>query len=351
MVLTASQQDKTLKNSVDLYYLIHQEHRKEVQRAIKASIEKEKQLDAQKQKGAGRPKHYSEQLPASLQKDISLNTAAYSKARSRLSTQMVEALLQATRIKEAHNSYTHWYGYRVLMADGTYIKMQDTPALREKYQVKGKGKSQSSGCPEGLLETIIERGTGQIHSFRLSSRHISELALLYQMLDQLPAKSLLLLDRLYNCYEIIAKCNRLAIQWVMPARRKRKYQLVQVLGPGDEIIAIQVPKKRSSWLESNECANCLLVRRIECQSANGKKYLIETSLLDKTIGRNEIQALYLTRWDIEVSIREVKTIMDIDILRSGTPQMVLKELTVSLATYNLIRKIIYASIKNLPFPP
>ena len=57
MVLTASQQDKTLKNSVDLYYLIHQEHRKEVQRAIKASIEKEKQLDAQKQKGAGRPKH------------------------------------------------------------------------------------------------------------------------------------------------------------------------------------------------------------------------------------------------------------------------------------------------------
>ena len=61
--------------------------------------------------------------------------------------------------------------------------------------------------------------------------------------------------------------------------------------------------------------------------------------------------MYLTRWDIEIGIREVKTIMDINILRSKTPEMALKELCISLASYNLIRKIIYASIKNLPFSP
>ena len=44
-----------------------------------------------------------------------------------------------------------------------------------------KGKSQP-GYPQGLLETIIDRGTGQIHSFRLSNRHMSELALFYQMI-------------------------------------------------------------------------------------------------------------------------------------------------------------------------
>ena len=61
--------------------------------------------------------------------------------------------------------------------------------------------------------------------------------------------------------------------------------------------------------------------------------------------------LYLTRWDIEIGIREIKTIMDINVLRSRTPDMSLKELTVSLAAYNLIRKVIYASIKDLPFSP
>jgi allantoicase len=73
--------------------------------------------------------------------------------------------------------------------------------------------------------------------------------------------------------------------------------------------------------------------------------------LNKEIDKDEIQVLYLTRWDIEIGIRETKAIMDVNVLRSKTPDMALKELTVSLATYNLIRKIIYASIKDLPFSP
>ncbi len=57
----------------------------------------------------------------------------------------------------------------------------------------------------------------------------------------------------------------------------------------------------------------------------------------------------MTRWDIEIGIREVKTIMDINVIRSKTPEMALKELCISLGTYNLIRKIIYTSIKDLLF--
>ena len=81
------------------------------------------------------------------------------------------------------------------------------------------------------------------------------------------------------------------------------------------------------------------------------EHMLESSLLDKTIDKHEIQELYQSGWDIEISIGEIKTIMAINILGSQTPEMVLKELTVCLATYNLIRKLIYASIKNLPFCP
>ena len=73
--------------------------------------------------------------------------------------------------------------------------------------------------------------------------------------------------------------------------------------------------------------------------------------MDKKIKKDEFQLLYLTRWDVEIGIREVKTIMDINILRSKTPEMALKELSVTLSTYNLIRKFIYTSIKDLPFSP
>ena len=77
------------------------------------------------------------------------------------------------------------------------------------------------------LETIIKRGTGQIHRFKLSNRHVSELALFYELLDELPPNSLLLLDTLYNCYEIISQCNRKGLQWVLPAKRERSYELVE----------------------------------------------------------------------------------------------------------------------------
>lgn len=350
MVLTAVQQDKTLKNSVDLYYMIHQQHKQQVTEALEEQLNQEKLLDQSLVKKAGRPKKYALQLPKSLTKDISLNTAAYSKARERIPMALADELFSNSRIADVNNTYSHWYGHRVLIGDGTYLQMQDTDRIRAAYEVRCNGQS-SEGYPQALLESISERGTGQVVSFKLSNRHVSELALFYEMIDDVSSGSLLLLDDLYNCYEIIAKCKRKGIELLMPAKRKRNYEVVEILSDGDEIIRIKPPKKRSEWLAENEEPHTFLLRRIVCKSPEGKDYVLLTTILDAKIDKYEFQLLYLTRWDIEISIREIKTIMDVNILRSKTPDMALKELTVSLATYNLIRKIIYASIKDLPFSP
>jgi IS4 transposase len=171
------------------------------------------------------------------------------------------------------------------------------------------------------------------------------------MIDELPPKSIVLLDALYNNYEIISKCMRKDIGFVVQDKYGRDYKTVEVLGNGDEIVEIKAPKNRAKWLEVNEAPTRILLRRINCTSPDGSQYVLFTSVLDSNIDKNEIQLLYLTRWDVEISIREIKTIMDINVLRSKTPEMALKELIVTLATYNLIRKIIFASIKDLPFSP
>lgn len=350
MVLTAIQQDKTLKNSVDLFYIIHQQHQQAARKEIEQAVEREKVQDSQKPKTAGRPKHYAVKLPSSLENDISLNTAAYSKARERVPLEMVGTLFEASRIEGAENDYTHWHGYRVFIGDGTYLQMQDTPDIRRVYEVKHNGKG-SDGYPQALLEGVVERGTGQVFGFKIGNRHVSELPLFYGLMDELPAQSILLLDDLYNCFEILAKSKRLGIEVVVPAKRERNYEVVEIIAKGDEIIRIKTPKNRSKWLDKNEPAQDLILRRITCISPEGTEYILLTTVLDKQINKEEIQQLYLGRWDIEISIREIKTIMDVNILRSKTPEMALKELTVSLATYNLIRKMIYQSIKDMPFSP
>ncbi len=351
MVLTSVQQDKTLKNSVDLYYTIHQKRKAQAIELLEQRILTEKEEDNKSSiKKAGRPKNYTLQLSKSLEKDISLNTAAYCKARERVPIELANDLLIKSRIEQAKNNYTHWHGFRVFLGDGTYIQLQDTKSIREKYEVKHAGVA-SEGYPQGLLEVIIERGTGQLYKFKLSNRHTSELSLFYDMLDDMPKNSLLLLDDLYNCFEIIAKCKRFGIEIVIPAKRDRNYEVVEKLAENDEIISIKTPKNRSKWLEINEIPGKIRVRRIQCKSPEGADYILLTTILDKNISKEEIQLLYLTRWDIEIGIREVKTVMDINVLRSKTPEMALKELCISLSSYNLLRKVIYASIKDLPFSP
>jgi len=167
MVLTSIQQDKTLKNSVDLYYMIHQQHKQQALEELGQQAQKQKELDQMStDKKAGRPKKYTVQLPKSLEKDISLNTAAYSKARERIPMKLTQDLFQASRIQQAENPYALWHGYRVLIGDGTYVQMQDTESIRKAYEVKHNGIG-SQGYPQGLLEVIIERGTGQIYNFKL----------------------------------------------------------------------------------------------------------------------------------------------------------------------------------------
>jgi IS4 transposase len=347
MVLTATQQDKSLQNSVELFSSIHERHRALKLEELTEKLELEKQQYEAAPRKSGRPRKFEAVLPKSLGEAASTNTAAFSKARDRLPMALVDKLFEGSIIADAQNAYTHWHGRRVYLGDGSYLQLQDTESIRSRFE----GQKEVSWYPQGLLEVVIERGTGQIVCFELAGRSVSELPLFYKLIDSLPPQSIVLLDDLYNCYEIIAKCIRCNIDLVVPAKRDRNYEVIETISKGDEIIRIKVPASRSKWPEQNESAKELIIRRIQCKSPEGQEYTLHTTVLDKHIDKEEIQLLYLTRWDIEIGIREVKTIMDINILRSKTPDMALKELGVSLATYNLIRRIIYASIKDLPFSP
>jgi hypothetical protein len=320
-----------------------------MEQGLMQQVENQKEKDKNKPALRGRPKNYEVKLPKSKAADISLNTAGYSKARKRLPIQLTASFFESSKISDAKNNYSHWHNLKVLEADGTYLQLQDTSKIREKYPAKNDKPEE---YPLALLEGIIERGTGQVFNYKLSNRFVSELQLLNELLNDIPKGHILLMDDLYNCYEILSKCIKKGIHFVVPAKRKRNCKVIRSYGKGDDIIEITKPKTRSKWANDNEpLLSKIILRRINCVSPDGKEYTLFTSVLDENIDKGDIQMLYLSRWDIEVSIREIKTIMDINILRSKTPEMLEKELNVSLTAYNLIRKMIYASLSGLPFSP
>ena len=71
---------------------------------------------------------------------------------------------------------------------------------------------------------------------------------------------------------------------------------------------------------------------------------IITTLTDASAySREDIAELYGFRWNAELDIRHVKQTLHLDHVRCKTPQMVQRELWVTLLAYNLIRKVIATS--------
>lgn len=65
-----------------------------------------------------------------------------------------------------------------------------------------------------------------------------------------------------------------------------------------------------------------------------------TTLLDADeIGQQELVELYGKRWQIELDFRSIKTVMQMEILRCKSPDMVKKEIAAHLLAYNLVRTV------------
>jgi hypothetical protein len=70
---------------------------------------------------------------------------------------------------------------------------------------------------------------------------------------------------------------------------------------------------------------------------------IITTLTDPAITAQELAALYLRRWEIELHFREIKILLNMDVLRCKTPAMIERELLIHLVAYNLVRTLMQQS--------
>ena len=143
---------------------------------------------------------------------------------------------------------------------------------------------------------------------------------------------------------------------IVPGKRDRKYKVIDTICDNDQIVEISktVRPDYVSQADWDKLPKNILLRRIcyDYPTKNGmESSVLYTTILDKTISAADIVAKYTMRWDIEISIREIKTLMDINILRSKSRDMLFKELITALTAYNMVRKIIAESADQVGFPP
>jgi hypothetical protein len=353
MLLTAVQQDKSQQNSVNIYAEIHKNNIPNIIDRRNEAIAIEKEKDKFAKRRPGKPKAYKPRIAKSKLQEISTNTGSFTTAKQRLDIKLVRMVYADSANFANIEIKNKWKGMNVVITDGTYLQMQDSKELRELYDVKSDSTQYKSGYPQGLLQVLIEQGSGAVVQFELGNRHVSELELVTKMVPKIKRGTLILADDLYNTYAIFSLVKKYGLEIIVPGKRTRNYTVKRKIAKGDEIVEIK-KTEHPAWLSKEEkLPEVILMRRLTFESPlnPGALYVIYTTILDEKISKTDIVAKYFSRWDIEISIREIKTMMDINVIRSKKSDLVIKELMTALIAYNLIRKIIAKATENSSFFP
>jgi len=286
----------------------------------------------------------------------SKNTGAYCRARAKLPEAVIERL--AVEIGRGCEASTPcgWLcrGRHVLLADGTTASMPDTPENQAAYP-QHTTQEEGLGFPILRMVVLFSLATGMLCGAKIgpySGKETGEPALFRELLDGVDPNTIVLTDRYYCSYFLIALVllGRRDFVTRLHQRRKTDFRKAERLGKGDWLVEWTRPQK-PEWMEDaayDQIPHSMKLRLIEVHvhepGFRADSFFVVTTLTDSCeYPKDEIAALYRQRWLVELDIRTIKITLGIDVLRCKTPEMVRRELWTCLLAYNLIRKSILQS--------
>jgi len=329
----------------------------------------------------------------------STDTGAYCRARAKLPVAVLRrlALQVGHRLEEAVPSQWLWKNHHVFLVDGATVSLPDTPENQQAYPQPPTQKP-GLGFPMIRMVVLLSLATAGLQSLAFGpsqGKETGEPALLRTLLEQIPHGSILLADRYYCSYFLIALLQAYGVEVVFRLHQGRPvdFRRGRRLGPDESIVFekpvgddedilvdVEIPKnirmtngekplcffvngvqdlcrpmtwtgevykpaKRRLWAVLYAIMPATLavreVRTRVCQRGCRVEELVVTTTLvnPDQYSKDELTDLYHERWHVELDIRSIKQSLGMETLRCLSPFMVEKELWAYWLGYNLVRKV------------
>jgi hypothetical protein len=284
------------------------------------------------------------------QPSVSADTGNYCKARKRLPLSFIMRLVHKTGqvLQEKASPAWLWKGHTVILVDGSTVSMPDTPANQEAYP-QPRTQKPGLGFPIARFVAIICLATGAVLDLAIGpykGKRSGETSLLRTLLKRLQKRTILLGDRYFGSYFGIAELMSRGVDGVfrMHQRRKTDFRRGRVIGIEDHIVVWRKPA-RPEWMAQTtyeQMPGEITIRelrfRVEQPGYRVDEIVLVTTLLDPIeYTKDELADLFLKRWNIELDLRSIKVVMQMDVLRCRSPELVEKEIWTHMLAYNIIR--------------
>jgi hypothetical protein len=289
----------------------------------------------------------------------SSDTGSYSDARHRLPLEVIVELVRRTARKTDADASQQWLWNerKTWLIDGTTVSMPDTPENQQAFPQANTQKP-GLGFPMARLVAIISLATGVVRDLAMGpykGKETGETALLRTLLDGLEAGEIVVGDRYFASYFLLAALIERGVDGLfrMHQRRKFDFQRGRRLGPEDHVVTWTKPP-RPEWMDEETYAqipNELEIRelrfRVNRAGFRVNELVLVTTMVDGAkYTKEDLADLFLERWNIELDLRSIKDVLQMDVLRCMTPEMVKKEIWMHLLAYNLIRGVMAQAAKE-----
>ena len=220
------------------------------------------------------------------------------------------------------------------------------------------------GLPLARVGAIFSLSCGVILDLKIAKyagKGQGEVTLLHKMLDLFTAGDVLLADALMCNFRVLFSFQERGVDVVTrlnKAHRKADFRCGKRLGKEDHLVKWRKPSRRRSLDRDlyNSMPEYITVRearvRIDHPGFRTKSMVIVTTLLDPVAyTKKDLANLYRERWNNELDLRTLKSVMQMECLRGKTPELVRKEIWTHVLAYNLIRAIMaQAATKSSMLP-
>jgi hypothetical protein len=279
------------------------------------------------------------------------NTASYCVARARLPTAVLRSLAERTA-QQLHDGLPQkwkWHGRDVFIVDGSHVSMPDTAENQAAYP-QVYNQEPGLGFPLARLTVLLSLASGACHDLAIApyaGKGTGETTLLRQMYGSLRRGDVVVADALFDNYFLIWELREMGGVDVVARVAAERVGTVTVQSrrrDGDVIVWQRPNKPRGmSGEQYRGYPKSMTMRQVSVDARDKdnrvEQFEVVTTILDASIRGRQIGNLYERRWEGEVDIRSIKSVMKMDVLRCKSPEMVRKEIWAHLLAYNLLRTV------------
>lgn len=291
---------------------------------------------------------------------LSTSTGAYSRARTRMPLEAAQWLAEGVSQSLIDASPPTYRGRRMFIIDGTTITLAPEEELQEPFP-PASNQFGEGVWPIVNLVAMHELASGAALIPQIGPMYgpdaVSETALARPCFEQLPPDAIAMADGGFGIFRVAYDARQTGHPFLMRMTKVRFNALrkkATLLAEGENWKSYSHTWRPSAKERKNHPdlpPDAALDVHLHEIVINGELTLyLVTDLMDEEDTPSALAGAYRHRYDIEIDIRNMKLVLNMETIRARSVEMFQKELLASVVTYNLVTQFRRqaAELANLP---